>query len=162
LPLPGFGKVWSMALIAIACPSCDHGGAVGAETLPRSLQCIACGQAHRFERILPVLTKTGQMTPELRTRGQRIVALMRSRPPREGSGRLQTRDLHELEALSPICVRPNLIVVCLSKRQRTRLRDETYERHQRRTQKTATMRRYSKKSPGCLGGRKTGARRSRL
>jgi hypothetical protein len=71
-----------MALIAIACPSCDHRGAVSAETLPRSLQCVACGQARRFDRVTPVLAKMERLKPQRRTRGQRIVALMAVRPAR--------------------------------------------------------------------------------
>jgi hypothetical protein len=71
-----------MALITIACPSCGHRGAVSAETLPRNLQCIACGQAHTFERVVPVVAKTGQSTAQRRTRGQRILALMPVKPAR--------------------------------------------------------------------------------
>jgi hypothetical protein len=63
-----------MALIAIACPSCGHRGAVSAATLPRRLKCVACGQPHTFERVTPVVAK--RLTARHRTRGQRIVALM--------------------------------------------------------------------------------------
>lgn len=63
-----------MALIAIACPSCGHRGVVGTAKLPRKLKCVACGQAHRFERVLPPVTEGEQSTPH-RTRGQRIAAI---------------------------------------------------------------------------------------
>jgi len=76
LPSASSSEGWIMALIAIACPNCSHRGAVAAESLPRTLLCIVCGQAHTFECVRPLFTQTGQVTSQHRTRGQRIIALM--------------------------------------------------------------------------------------
>jgi hypothetical protein len=46
-----------VALTAIVCPTCGHRGAVAANSLPRTLQCIICGHAHPFERVTPIETE---------------------------------------------------------------------------------------------------------
>jgi hypothetical protein len=40
-------------LVEIVCPNCQHRGFISAASLPRTLQCVGCGQAHHFERAAP-------------------------------------------------------------------------------------------------------------